>query len=86
MAVQIQLRRGTASAWTAANPTLAIGEFAVETDTDKYKIGDGSTAWTSLDYSSLPSNAIATTGGTFIGTVNFGVDGTGVDAKCGYSG
>ena len=40
MAVQIQIRRGTASAWTAANPTLAAGEFAVETDTDKYKIGD----------------------------------------------
>jgi len=69
--VQIQLRRGTASAWTAANPTLAIGEFAVETDTDKYKIGDGSTAWTSLGYSSLPSNAIASTGGTFTGTVTF---------------
>ena len=61
MAVQIQLRRGTASAWTSANPTLAIGEFAVETDTDKYKIGDGSTAWTSLSYSSLPSTAISNT-------------------------
>ena len=61
MAVQIQLRRGTAAAWTAANPTLAAGEFAVETDTDKYKIGDGSTAWTSLDYSSLPSTAISNT-------------------------
>ena len=71
MAVQIQLRRGTASEWTAANPTLAIGEFAVETDTDKYKIGDGSTAWTSLGYSSLPSNAIASTGGTFTGAVTF---------------
>ena len=61
MAVQIQLRRGTASAWTSANPTLAIGELAVETDTDKYKIGDGSTAWTSLGYSSLPSTAISNT-------------------------
>ena len=48
MAVQIQIRRGTAAAWTAADPTLAAGEFAIETDTDKYKIGDGSTAWTSL--------------------------------------
>jgi len=81
MAVQIQLRRGTASAWTAANPTLAIGEFAIETDTDLYKIGDGSTAWTSLGYSSLPSNAIANTGGTFTGTLNFGADGTGQDVN-----
>ena len=61
MAVQIQLRRGTASAWTSANPTLAIGELAIETDTDKYKIGDGSTAWTSLGYSSFPSTAISNT-------------------------
>jgi hypothetical protein len=61
MAVQIQIRRGTAAAWTAANPTLAAGEFAMETDTDKYKFGDGSTAWTSLGYSSLPSTAISTT-------------------------
>jgi len=81
MAVQIQLRRGTASAWTTANPTLAVGEFAIETDTDLYKIGDGSTAWTSLGYSSLPSTAIASGGGTFTGTLNFGVDGTGQDVN-----
>jgi hypothetical protein len=61
MAVQIQIRRGTAAAWTSANPTLAAGEFAIETDTDFYKIGDGSTAWTSLGYSSLPSTSISNT-------------------------
>jgi hypothetical protein len=46
----IQLRRGTASSWTSTNPTLAQGEFGIETDTLKAKIGDGSTAWTSLAY------------------------------------
>ena len=50
MAVQIQLRRGSASAWTAANPTLADGEIGVESDTDLFKIGDGLTAWVSLGY------------------------------------
>ena len=55
MAVIIQLRRDTAANWTSNNPTLAAGELAIETDTDFYKIGDGSTAWTSLGYSSLPS-------------------------------
>lgn len=50
MATQIQLRRGTAAAWTSANPTLAQGEFGVETDTYKLKLGDGTTAWTSLGY------------------------------------
>jgi hypothetical protein len=48
---QIQIRRGTASQWTSANPTLAAGEFGYESDTGKFKIGTGSTAWTSLSYS-----------------------------------
>jgi len=60
MAVQIQLRRGTASEWTSANPVLAEGEMGLETDTVKYKIGNGSTAWNSLSYSSLPSTATTT--------------------------
>jgi hypothetical protein len=47
---QIQIRRGTASQWTSANPTLAAGEWGFETDTKKGKIGDGTTAWNSLAY------------------------------------
>lgn len=50
MAVQIQMRRDTAAAWTAANPVLAAGEMGLETDTTYYKIGNGSTAWNSLAY------------------------------------
>ena len=46
----IQIRRGTASQWTSANPTLSAGEFGFETDTNKAKIGDGSTGWTLLSY------------------------------------
>lgn len=46
----IQVRRDTAANWTSANPTLSAGEFGFETDTGKVKIGDGSTAWTSLGY------------------------------------
>jgi hypothetical protein len=53
MAVQIQFRRGTASAWTTANPTLAEGEMGIETDTDLFKIGDGLTVWTSLGYGGI---------------------------------
>jgi hypothetical protein len=53
MAINIQLRRGTAAQWTAANPTLMEGELGVETDTAKYKIGNGSTAWNSLSYGGL---------------------------------
>lgn len=50
MATKLQLRRGTASTWTSANPTLSQGEIGLETDTKKMKIGDGTTAWNSLAY------------------------------------
>jgi len=47
---QIQVRRGTAAQWTSTNPTLAAGEWGLETDTLKTKIGNGSTLWNSLAY------------------------------------
>lgn len=50
MATQLQLRRGSASQWTTANPTLAEGEPGYETDTAAWKVGDGTTAWTALAY------------------------------------
>ena len=45
-----QQRRDTAANWTSANPTLLAAEWGYETDTGKWKVGDGSTAWTSLAY------------------------------------
>ncbi len=59
MAVQIQWRRDTAANWTANNSVLAQGEPGFETDTGAYKIGDGSTAWSSLSYGNYSSNPIA---------------------------
>jgi hypothetical protein len=55
MAVRIQLRRGSAAAWVAANPILADGELGLEVDTRFYKIGDGLTPWNALEYASLRS-------------------------------
>jgi len=49
----IKVRRDTAGNFTSNNPTLNQGEFGYETDTGNFKIGDGSTAWTSLNYSGL---------------------------------
>jgi hypothetical protein len=46
----IQLRRGSAAAWSSQNPVLSAGEFGLETDTFKMKMGDGSTSWESLGY------------------------------------
>ena len=48
--VRLQLRRGEADQWVAANPTLAPGEIGIETDTNTFKFGDGSTPWNSLSY------------------------------------
>ena len=50
MPTQIQLRRDAAADWTSNNPTLAAGEFGWESDTNRFKIGDGSAAWNSLGY------------------------------------
>ena len=51
MPTKIQLRRDTAADWASNNPTLSAGEFGWESDTNRFKIGTGSTAWNSLDYS-----------------------------------
>ena len=43
-------RRGTATQWANANPTLGSGEIGFETDTGQFKMGDNSTAWDDLPY------------------------------------
>lgn len=62
MAVQIQLRRGTATEWSAANPVLAEGEIGVELDTFKWKVGNGVAPWNSLPYSTGPAGTSGATG------------------------
>jgi len=50
----MQQRRGTAAQWISTNagagPVLNAGEMGWESDTNKFKIGDGVNNWTSLDY------------------------------------
>lgn len=50
MSTRWQTKRDTAANWTSNDPVLLNGEIGFETDTNKIKIGDGSTAWTSLAY------------------------------------
>lgn len=60
---KIQLRRDTAANWTTNNPTPASGEPCFETDTGKFKIGDGVTTYNNLPYqseSSAPTNMMTT--------------------------
>lgn len=48
----MQIRRGTATAWASADPTLVAGELGFVTDVGKtaFKIGDGTNPWTTLPY------------------------------------
>lgn len=56
--VRIQVRRGLSSEWTTANPVLAAGEMGVETNTNKFKFGNGTDAWTALSYAASDAAAI----------------------------
>jgi len=66
MAIRIQLRRDTTANWTTNNPILLPGEIGVETDTLKFKIGNGSrwNATTSYAFKAGEANGLATLGPT----------------------
>ena len=53
----IQHKRGTSSNWTSSNPILAVGEIGYETDTGKFKIGNGTSTWSALSYFEIASGA-----------------------------
>ena len=46
----VTLRKGTAAQWESANPVLSLGEPGFESDTLKFKIGDGEKVWNELKY------------------------------------
>jgi len=54
MATRMQQRRGTAAQWISSNngdgPILNAGEIGWESDTNKFKIGDGTNYWADLEY------------------------------------
>jgi hypothetical protein len=65
MALKIQLRRDIAANWTANNPLLLNGEIGIETDTLKFKVGNGTQRWNVLgSYALRPgeANGVATLG------------------------
>ena len=63
----IQVRRGTAASWVSANPTLSAGEIGYETDTRRMKVGDGTTAWTTLKYATITPSGSDIAGASGIG-------------------
>jgi len=61
--VQLQVRRDLAATWVTEDTILSASEIGFETDTGWHKIGDGATAWTSLDYYHGPPWLQAVDGG-----------------------
>lgn len=76
MATHIQSRGDTAANWTSVNPVLADRELGLETDTRKFKFGDGVTAWASLSY--------ASSGGSTLNSWNMSTDLFPAGATFGY--
>ena len=64
----IQFRRGTASHIQTANPIPHPGELVLETDTKKFKIGDGVTHYNLLPYVGVPVIQFNILKGSGIGT------------------
>jgi hypothetical protein len=60
--LRIQLRRDTAANWVLNNPILLPGELGIETDTLKFKVGNGSrwNATTSYALKAGEANGVAT--------------------------
>ena len=50
MSKQILNRRDTAANWSTINPILGPGEIGVESDSGQFKLGDGTSTWSQLDY------------------------------------
>lgn len=70
---EFRFQRGSANRWTELNPILGAGEPGVEVDTGLFKIGDGHSTWTQLEYfltepyvSGLVEVILAETGGVLV--------------------
>jgi hypothetical protein len=50
MAIRMQQRRGTSEQWSLYNPVLGEGEIGLETDGNRFKIGNGVDSWDDLSY------------------------------------
>lgn len=54
----IQHIRGTSAQWIEINPILYEGELGLETDTRKFKFGDGVHTWNELEYANATADEI----------------------------
>jgi hypothetical protein len=68
--MRMQQRRKTAANWTTSNEVLLDGEIGYESDTGKWKTGDGTTAWNSIAYQPFTAGITAQINTAVAGLVN----------------
>jgi len=74
--IQLQLRRGVATQWNQYSTVLAQAEMGIESDTNLFKIGDGTTDWTHLPYGGFtgPTGGISNINQSLIPDQNYTYD------------
>lgn len=57
--ILLQLRHDTEANWTSKNPVLLAGEMAISTDKNgQYKVGNGTSTWSQLEYNKIPWTSV----------------------------
>lgn len=69
MANKIILRRDSAANWSNVDPVLSNGEIGLETDTGKFKIGNGVSTWEALLYYARADDIAAEYNGALMAAV-----------------
>jgi len=74
--IQLQFRRGVATQWNQYSTILAQAEMGIESDTNLFKIGDGTTDWTHLPYGGFtgPTGGISNINQSLIPDQNYTYD------------
>jgi hypothetical protein len=74
--IQLQFRRGVATQWNQYSTVLAQAEMGIESDTNLFKIGDGTTDWTHLPYGGFtgPTGGISNINQSLIPDQNYTYD------------
>lgn len=82
MSVRIQMRRGTTSEWNSADPILNEGEIGYNSTLASFKIGDGESLWSELDYYQAAATITPSEIGAIASTEKNAADGVaGLDAN-----
>jgi hypothetical protein len=78
VSVRIQMRRGTTSEWNSADPILNEGEIGYNSTLGSFKIGDGESDWSELDYYQAAADITPNEIGAIASTEKNAIDGVAI--------